>query len=186
MAETRQPVMKKTLMSARSRIPCKVSVGIASRSAIACRWVKDGVEFFWTAAAFTAPISCALSCAFHPFSSVIRDRQFGASDGTPAPLRFQASGGGVLLNSRRRDRRGTLQRLEPLDHFISRFLRFYVSVNTQRLENWSKTSHSPPTMISVSHLGKTSKLVAPPECPPSDKRQAVRRRWVSCSALGVR
>ena len=47
-AETRQPVMKKTLISARSRIPCKVFVGIASRSAIACRWVSDGVEFFWT------------------------------------------------------------------------------------------------------------------------------------------
>ena len=61
--------MKKTLMSARSLIPCKVSVGIASRSEIACRWVKDGVEFFWTAAAFTAPISWAVSQGTSPLAA---------------------------------------------------------------------------------------------------------------------
>ena len=48
MADTRQPVRKKTLVIARSRMPWSVSAGIASRRAIACYWVKDGVAFFWT------------------------------------------------------------------------------------------------------------------------------------------
>ena len=52
---------KNTLISARSRIPCKVSVGIASRSVIACRSVNDGVEFFWTPGALTAAMSWAVS-----------------------------------------------------------------------------------------------------------------------------
>ena len=53
--------MKKTLIRARSRIPCKVSVGIASKSEMACRWVKDGVEFFCTPGALTAAMSWAVS-----------------------------------------------------------------------------------------------------------------------------
>ena len=61
--------MKKTLISARSRIPCKVSVGIASRSEIACRSVKDGVEFFWTPGALTAPMSWAVSQEMRPLAA---------------------------------------------------------------------------------------------------------------------
>jgi hypothetical protein len=56
-AETRQPVRKNTLIRARSRIPCSVSVGMASRRATACRWVSEGVAFFWTPGALTAAIS---------------------------------------------------------------------------------------------------------------------------------
>ncbi len=48
--------------------PCKVSVGIASRSEIACRWVKDGVEFFCTAGDLTAPMSWAVSHAIRPLA----------------------------------------------------------------------------------------------------------------------
>jgi hypothetical protein len=40
--------MKKTLIRARSRMPCKVSVEMASNIAMVCRWVNDGVEFFCT------------------------------------------------------------------------------------------------------------------------------------------
>jgi len=49
--------------------PCKVSVGIASRSEIACRWVKDGVEFFCTAGDLTAPMSWAVSHAIRPLAA---------------------------------------------------------------------------------------------------------------------
>jgi uncharacterized membrane protein YfcA len=31
-----------------NKLTCKVSLGIASKSEIACLWVRDGVEFFWT------------------------------------------------------------------------------------------------------------------------------------------
>jgi hypothetical protein len=48
MAETRQPVMKKTLISAKSRRPCSVSVWIASSRAMACFLVRAGVVFFST------------------------------------------------------------------------------------------------------------------------------------------
>ena len=61
--------MKKTLISARSRIPCKVSLGMASRSAIACFWVRDGVEFFWTPGALTAAMSWAVSQETRPFAA---------------------------------------------------------------------------------------------------------------------
>ena len=68
-AETRQPVRKKTLIRARSRIPCKVSVGIASNIEMACRWVKDGVEFFCTPGALTAPMSWAVSQGTSPLAA---------------------------------------------------------------------------------------------------------------------
>ena len=48
IADTRQPVMKKTLIRAKSRRPCCVSVWIASSRAMACFWVKAGVVFFST------------------------------------------------------------------------------------------------------------------------------------------
>ena len=41
-------------------MPCKLSVGIASNIEMACRWVKDGVEFFCTPGALTAPMSWAV------------------------------------------------------------------------------------------------------------------------------
>ena len=54
---------------ARSRIPCKVSVGIASNIEMACRWVKDGVEFFCTPGALTAPMSWAVSQGTSPLAA---------------------------------------------------------------------------------------------------------------------
>ena len=65
----RQPVRKNTLIRARSRIPCKVSVGIASNIEMACRWVKDGVEFFCTPGALTAPMSWAVSQGTSPLAA---------------------------------------------------------------------------------------------------------------------
>src|SRR5262245_46930249 len=68
-AETRQSVRKKTLISARSRMPCRVSEGIASKSAIACFWVRDGVAFFWTPGALTAAMSWAVSHKTRPLEA---------------------------------------------------------------------------------------------------------------------
>ena len=67
--KTRQPVMKKTLMSARSRIPCKLSVRIASKSEMACLSVKDGVKSFCTPGALTAAMSWAASQAMSPLAA---------------------------------------------------------------------------------------------------------------------
>ena len=53
----------------RSRIPCKVSIGIASKSEMACRWVNDGVEFSCTPGALTAPMSCAVSQGTSPLAA---------------------------------------------------------------------------------------------------------------------
>ena len=42
---------------------------MASRSEIACRSVKDGVEFFWTPGALTAAMSWAVSHAMSPLAA---------------------------------------------------------------------------------------------------------------------
>jgi hypothetical protein len=68
-AETRQPVRKKTLLIARSRMPWSASEGIASRRAIACFWVKDGVAFVWTPEALTAAMSGAVSHGTSPLAA---------------------------------------------------------------------------------------------------------------------
>ena len=61
--------MKKTLISARSRMPCSVSVGIASSRATACRWVSEGVEFFCTPEALMAAMSWAVSQETSPLAA---------------------------------------------------------------------------------------------------------------------
>jgi len=54
---------------ARSRMPCKVSVGMVSSKAIACLCVSEGVAFFWTPGALIAAISCAVSQETSPFAA---------------------------------------------------------------------------------------------------------------------
>ena len=50
-------------------MPWSVSVGIASSRAIACRWVSNGVAFFWTPGAFTAAMSWAISHEINPLAA---------------------------------------------------------------------------------------------------------------------
>ena len=50
-------------------MPCRVSEGIASSRAIACFWVRDGVEFFWTPGALTAAMSWAVSQETSPLAA---------------------------------------------------------------------------------------------------------------------
>ena len=53
-------------------MPCKLSVGIACRSAIACFCVNEGVAFFCTPGALTAAISWAVSQETSPLAVEIR------------------------------------------------------------------------------------------------------------------
>jgi hypothetical protein len=50
-------------------MPWRVSEGIASRRAIACFCVRDGVAFFWTPGALTAAMSWAVSQETSPLAA---------------------------------------------------------------------------------------------------------------------
>jgi hypothetical protein len=95
-AETRQPVRKNTLIMARSRLPCNVSVGSALSRSISCRYVSAGVKFFCTAAALTAAISYAV---FHLMSPPVgQSMSFNGQRANEAHADPDAPDGGRLVD----------------------------------------------------------------------------------------